>query len=124
MNQQVLFIHYWITIMATTLQNLQKFFKHCSFFSQTYVIWSHILRPYVLVPRTNWINCLANSEGQRCRRGINSACATFVIQKHKEYQRSSASVSYPDIKSEQEHLFRQDDAHLSKLDNRIFINIL
>lgn len=27
MNQQVLIIHYWITIVANTLQNLQKFFK-------------------------------------------------------------------------------------------------
>ncbi|XP_062607804.1 uncharacterized protein LOC134269616 [Saccostrea cucullata] len=103
-----------------TLRGLQKYYKStlaniANLLPQTFIIWSHIL------PRNNWINCLANTEGQNCRRRINSACATFVLNK---FQGRGASVSYPDIRAQCKELFRKDGVHLSDLGNSIFINIL
>ena len=103
-----------------TLKGLQKFFKStladiADLLPKTCIIWSHIL------PRKNWVNCLANSGGHRCRRRINSACATFVINK---FPNRGASISYPDIKVEHTSLFRKDGVHLSELGNSIFVNTL
>ncbi|XP_062597917.1 uncharacterized protein LOC134259341 [Saccostrea cucullata] len=103
-----------------TLRGLQKYCKStlaniANLLPQTFIIWSHIL------PRNNWINCLANTEGQNCRRRINSACATFVLNK---FQGRGASVSYPDIRAQCKELFRKDGVHLSDLGNSIFINTL
>ncbi|XP_062620031.1 uncharacterized protein LOC134281609 [Saccostrea cucullata] len=103
-----------------TLRGLQKYYKStlaniANLLPQTFIIWSHIL------PRNNWINCLANTEGQNCRRRINSACATFVLNK---FQGRGASVSYPDIRAQCKELFRKDGVHLSDLGNSIFINTL
>ncbi|XP_078328757.1 uncharacterized protein LOC144623807 [Crassostrea virginica] len=103
-----------------TLRGLQKFYKStlvniANLLPTTSIIWSHIL------PRNNWVNCLANMEGNKCRRRINSACATFVT---KHFKGRGASISYPDIRVEHKKLFRKDGVHLSDLGNSIFVNTL
>ena len=103
-----------------TLRGLQKFYKStlvniANLLPTTSIIWSHIL------PRNNWVNCLANMEGNKCRRRINSACATFVT---KHFKGRGASISYPDIRVQHKKLFRKDGVHLSDLGNSIFVNTL
>jgi lysophospholipase L1-like esterase len=105
---------------SNTLRGLQKFVKAtladiAHLLPNTAIVWSHIL------PRIFWLNCIANAEGEKCRRRINSSCATFVI---KSFPGRGASISYPDISPSHQALFRRDGVHLSELGNSLFVNTL
>ncbi|XP_062608578.1 uncharacterized protein LOC134270354 isoform X1 [Saccostrea cucullata] len=75
------------------------------------IIWSHILQ------RRNWSNVVANTEGEKCRRRINSSVASFVLNKL-----NGAAIKYPDITANQRNLFRSDGVHMTDLGNDLFIN--
>lgn len=101
----------------STLLGTQKYMKYIvvklhELLPKTVIVWSHIL------PRRNWIHSLSNSEGEKCRRRINSSLATFVLKM------GGASIKYPDIVDSHKSLFRSDGVHLSDLGNSIFVNSL
>lgn len=61
------------------------------------IIWSYILQ------RRHWSNVVANLEGEKCRRRINSSIATFILKKLGE-----RAIGYPDISANQGNLYRLD----------------
>ncbi|XP_056009528.1 uncharacterized protein LOC125680186 [Ostrea edulis] len=99
-----------------TLKGIQKFMKRTlaqlgQDLPNTLIVWSHIL------PRGNWRKSLSNFEGEKAKKRINSAIATFVLN-----QLHGASIKYPDIQVSYKRLFRIDRVHLSDLGNSVLIN--
>ncbi|XP_056006650.1 uncharacterized protein LOC125660295 [Ostrea edulis] len=99
-----------------TLKGIQKFMKRTlaqlgQDLPNTLIVWSHIL------PHGNWRKSLSNFEGEKVKKRINSAIATFVLN-----QLHGASIKYPDIQVSYKRLFRIDRVHLSDLGNSILIN--
>lgn len=72
--------------------------------TKSMIIWSHILHC------RHWSNVVANLEGEKCRRRINSSIATFILKKL-----GGRAIGYPYIAANQRNLYRLDGVHLTDL---------